>query len=146
MKACAHYRIISDLQLVIEYFGGNLTIEDVINTKKQELKENYDPSFNFIVDFRNARNAFTQEELKEYIYFVSRNKEFVGDRKSAIISNNPLSLVTTSIYAMYGRNSLPMQIKIVENLNEAMKWCEVDNSNYEFIEDVLKNYKNNGEV
>jgi len=141
MEACAHYRIIPELNLVIEYFGGVLTIEDIINTKKQEIKENYDPEFNFIVDFRDVQNIFNEKELIEYIEFVSQRKEFVGTRKSAIISNSSVSLVTTSIYAMHGKRSLPMDIKIVQNLSEAMHWTEVEKNNYHSINEVLSGYK-----
>lgn len=143
MAAYAYYRIIPELRLVIEYFGGELTIEDVVNTKMKELEDNYDPNYNFIVDFRNAKNIFSEQELKGYIDFVSRNKEFIGDRKSAIISNSSLSLVTTSIYAMYGRKSLPMQIRIVQDLAEAMEWCEVDKDNFELLNNILTEYKSN---
>ncbi|NND10723.1 MAG: hypothetical protein HKN96_05905 [Flavobacteriaceae bacterium] len=77
----------------------------------------------------------------EYITFVSQHKEFIGTRKSAIISNSALSLVTTSIYAMYGRRSLPMDIKIVQNLSEAMHWTNVEKDNHDSINEILSGFK-----
>jgi len=141
MKSCAYYKIIPELKLVIEFFGGNITIEDVLNTKRQEIKDNYDPNFNFIVDFREARNMLSEKELKEYINYVTQHQELTGNRKSAIISNTPIGLVTTSIYAMFGRSILPMDIRIAQNLTEAMEWTDIDWSHYELISKYLLEYK-----
>jgi P2-related tail formation protein len=143
MKACSYYKIIPELRLVIEYFGGYLSIEDVLETKRQQIKDNYDPTYNFIVDYREARNILDKNELKEYVNFVKQNKEFIGKRKSAIISNSTVSMVTTSIYAMYGRTALPMDIAIVQNLYEAMEWTEIDKSHYKLVYQLLTEYKGN---
>ena len=57
MKKTLEFEILISKKIVVEYYCGDIYIDELINLKKDISKEkDYDPNFNIIMDFRDANS------------------------------------------------------------------------------------------
>lgn len=145
MKPCIYYKIIPEKKLVIEYFHGALTWEDLINNKEILAREiNYNPLFNIIDDVRDAFIVFEEEGLSKFINLINENNKLYGKRKTAILTDTPNQLVNSELLNLR-RKEVPFNLKTVSTLHEALKWTEVLENDFPLIEMYLDELKNNAQ-
>lgn len=135
MNASASFKILPDLKLIIELFSDRTTINDAIELKKSEIIDiNYNSGYNFIVLFININLPVTkvaETEIRKYVDSIKSNKQIIGTRKSAIITEKPNQVVLGTIYEMIAKE-LPMNYKIFSTLKAALNWIGLP-SEYESV-------------
>lgn len=126
MNKIASYKIIPGLNLIIEVFGGRITIFDAIELKKREINDkDYNPNFNFIVSINEIDTDGKQDyDYSKYIDTVKENTRMYGIRRSAILTNTPKQVVGGVLYELAARE-LPMNFKIVSTLEAALTWVNL---------------------
>lgn len=138
MEKIIRYQILPELRLVIEFAQGDVFLEDSINLKKQQMKdENFDASYNFIVVANNANMNFNEEQIEAYVSFVKSQAALIENRKSAIITSTPDQVVVYTIYDI-AVEMLPMNFQVVSTLETAMNWTNVPMEQLEFLKQTIK--------
>lgn len=138
MEKIIRYKILPELRLVIEFAQGDVFLEDSINLKKQQMKdENFDASYNFIVVANNANMNFNEEQIEAYVSFVKSQAALIENRKSAIITSTPDQVVVYTIYDI-AVEMLPMNFQVVSTLETAMNWTNVPMEQLEFLKQTIK--------
>ncbi len=141
MNKYIQYKIIPDLKLTIEYFKGQVYLDDIIDFKNIEIKDKkYNPNYNSVGDFRDAELLLDENQIKEFINYVKRYNKNMGVRKSALLTNTPSQVVITTLYQL-NSEGLPMSFKIFSTLESAMEWMGISPNDYHKIEKTIQDMK-----
>jgi hypothetical protein len=137
------YKIISELQLAVEYYEGQISLNDVIAFELSEMKNSeYSPMLNFIADFRNAELTASESDVKEFVDFLKKTEGIIDNRKVALVTDTPNQVVLKTLYALYTSDT-PVKIKVFSTLDAAMKWLEVKEKDHSLIFQTLEELKIN---
>jgi hypothetical protein len=139
MEGNVSYKIIPELKLILEIFGGKVVLDEFIKLKKKETEDsNYSPDFNFIISLRDLKSdTETLEGIKGYVDFVRENKRIPGNRKTVILTDTPNQVVVATLYESEVRE-LPMNLKIVSTLKAALQWVGLSAEFEKIIDKYLK--------
>jgi len=135
------YHIIPECRLIIEYYSGNILMEDIINLKKRlSLEKTYDPNINILHDFRDSNLLIEKYEIFEYIEFVKKHLKTLGKRQSAFLTDKPNEVVLTILFGEYNTD-LPINSKIFSTIEHAIKWLGLQTLSIETINSVIEKLK-----
>ena len=136
------YRVLPDFKIIIEYFNGAITLNDIIeNDKNIVIDKQYNLNYNSIIDFRNAQLMLSQDDISSYINFVITNSQIIGKRKVAFITRTPDHVALLTIYEMLSEN-LPMTYNIFSTIEASLKWIGVSISYIDLFEKYIEDLKN----
>lgn len=131
MKKTIKYFIYEDYRLVIEIIQGPIALIDYFKMKEIETQDpRYDPSFNFILDIREADFVIAHSakgEIDKYISFAKSTPNLVGKRKSALLTKTPDQVVAMTLYKL--SNSLPLTLEIFSTYQAALTWLGIEGFN-----------------
>lgn len=127
------YLILEDKSLIIVYCKGKFIIDEVIEFKKNIGDDkNYNPNFNVIYDFRDLEFLFGLNELSRYVEFISNNEKYIGNRKSAVITNSPNQVVIGIGFNILN-NKLPIKVQVCSTIETAFSFLGLPINDWEFI-------------
>lgn len=127
------YTILVDKYLILEYYKGKHTVDELIAFKKVVAADkNYNPNYNVIHDFREIEFMLGPNEVKKYIQMLQNDSKFVGHRKSAMITNTPNQVVTTTAFDLL-KKGLPISVKICSTLETAFAFVDIETNEFNFI-------------
>lgn len=141
MKKNLFYEIIPDSELIIEYYSGIIDFNLIINlsnTLKNDI--NYDPTFNKIIDIRDAYFIFKNSEIKDFIYFLQSNKLICKNRYIALLTNTPNQVAVSTLYEMNMKEHL-INIRIFSTMEGVLCWLGL-NGKFNIITNMILNFKN----
>ncbi|NOQ26766.1 MAG: hypothetical protein GQ564_15505 [Bacteroidales bacterium] len=139
------YLILEDKSMIIVYCKGKVFIDEVIEFKKKMGNDkNYSPNFNVIYDFRELEFLFELEELSRYVEFISNNKKYIGNRKSAVITNSPNQVVIGIGFDIL-KNKLPIEVQVCSTVETAFSFLGLPIKDWEFIESLICELRNTQE-
>lgn len=134
------YVILPDLKLIIEYFSGRITAEGAIDLKMKEKEdENYSPTFNVLVDFRDLVinwTAQSDERLNRFISFMKSNPDMISVRKSALITSDPFQMVL-STYLKKQYFGMKIKPDIFSTVDAAMYYLGVPQDSLSVINEEI---------
>ena len=131
------YKILKDRSLIIECYSGKHNVDELIDFKmKVGSDPDYDPNFNIIHDFRNLIFDLEIEEVSKYIQVLNDNKKYVGERRSAMITQTP-NQVTASLGFELLKNELPVTVKVCSTLDVALSFIKIPRKEWNEIFDLL---------
>ena len=83
MKKNVDYKILPQLNLIIELFSGPIDINDAVELKKREIEdEAYNPNNNHIISLCDiVVYTFYEEETQKYIDSIKNNENNWGKGK-----------------------------------------------------------------
>jgi len=106
MTKIGAYKILPDKKLIIEYYSGEITVEDLIFFKNVIRKEpNYNWGWNTILDFRDCVLLIKNNDLKELVDFFKNNFERPESRNLAVLSANPNEVALSILYSFLVKDS-----------------------------------------
>ncbi len=137
MNRNVSYKILPELRLIIEYYSGIMEVDDIIELKRMEIKdEKYNPNFNFIVSITDIRiDRINQEAASKLVEFMKEDVKIVGKRRSAILTATP-EQVAASIIHREESKELPIYFKTVSTVQAAIDWILLPK---EYESTVVKN-------
>lgn len=101
MEKVGAYKIIYDRPLIVEYYSGVITVEDLIHFKNIIKEEpNYDLYFNTILDFRDCDLQIDKKGLAAIVDFLDSSFEKSGNRKVAYLTSKPNEVVSATLYSI----------------------------------------------
>ena len=93
------YKVIQELALIIELYEGDLTVEDIIYNKERIAEsENYDSSYDLILDFRNADLQYMTSDIDRLVAFFKENTILHQKKKVAYLTSKPNEVVATTLF------------------------------------------------
>lgn len=134
------YCIVKERRLIVEYHKGVGTYEDAMAFRKEQaIDPNFSPEFDIIADLRDLTFDVNVLGLKSLIEFYHQNRNLMGTRRTAIITETPMQVAFATIYKQLHTN-LPQSLKIVSTIGAAVNWvgCEFTGIQVSEIIDRLK--------
>ena len=93
------YNIFPEHRLHIEQMEGEFTLGGLATaTDKMLADPSFDPSYDSVVDFRNAEAQMTRVEILAYSELMKTSDLFNGQSKWAIVASDPLILELSEIF------------------------------------------------
>lgn len=141
------YKIISHLELIAEYYHGEVLADDIIDLKRRELADSaYNSGYNTIVflqdlTIRKLDSELIQSQMSKYIEYASNNKNILGSRKTAILTNTPNQVAVGTLYQDDAK-AFPIEFKIVSTLEATIEWVRLSMDNYDEVNAILKSFRN----
>jgi hypothetical protein len=137
-----NYTIIPGLKLIIRYYRGSFTISDLIRTLDETGMDGlYDPTFNVINDFRDARSNVKIGEINKFFGYIKNHKILYGERKSVYLTKSPNLRVFSMMRGLLKHEKL-VALKTYGSLEEAVKWFDLPISALSEIDKALQDLKN----
>lgn len=141
MKGFVAYKIIPELRLIIEVGKGIVTLDNIIGVKAQQpLDVQYNSTYNFISDIREAELQLTEQSILEYVKFAKQNEALCGSRFSAFLTDSPNQVTMATLYELEGVG-LPMNYKVVSSLSVALEWVELYDEHYDRVDKEIEMLK-----
>lgn len=100
------YKILYDRPLIVEYYNGPISTEDLIHLKNV-IKEEPDYNFysNTILDLRDCDIKIEIEELETLIHFFRANFEKKENRTVAYLISKPNEVVLATLFSILVESS-----------------------------------------
>lgn len=137
MKKVVYYKLVPDLNLMIEVFCGDIYYSDVLELKAKQIKDtNFNPKYNGLVDVTNANLHFSFEEIETYKKYITTIKGFMGDRKTSIYTKTPNQVMLSTIY-ITPDSKIPMHFQVFSTLKASLNWIGMSLINEKRIKEIL---------
>ncbi len=126
MEQNLNYQIYPDKKLIVEYYYGSVRLNDLILYQNNvSFDKNYNPSFNVINDYRDAKLVLNESDIVNYINFIKTSPKLNGSRRVAQITNSPDQVVTATLFNLL-KKDLPVNVHVVSTLEAAINWVGLD--------------------
>jgi hypothetical protein len=136
MGKCAKYKIITELKVIVEYFEGDIFLNDMIDFETREMNDkDYNPKFNMITDLRNVELIASENDVLQFVSFMKKTTQLLDQRKVAIITNTPKQAALTTLYVLYFADS-PIVNKVFSTLKGAIEWIGLPSEKISVVEDA----------
>lgn len=131
------YRIIPEENLVIEYHTGILEVESYIDFKK---RLHNDPLFranlNHFIHYKSVVFKTTPSEINHFTNYINSISQNLGHRKTALVTNTPNQVVSTTMYKMMQKN--PSQnVEVFSTNHNAFQWLNCPNLKTNELNDII---------
>jgi hypothetical protein len=123
MRKHINYMILPELRLILECCRGNVSVEDAIKMKKDELSDKYyDPDYNIIVDLREFETSIDATMPKSISNFHDFLKELGMKSNVALLTTKPHQVVFGEILKGLSKSSLSIEIAIFSSPEAAIDY------------------------
>lgn len=124
----AAYKILPNESLVVCCFSGTVRLKNII---AQKIEMNNDPLWNkeytLILDTLDSEMDALLSEIDDFVnFFHSDEKYMIGKRKVAYIIRSQSQLAYTKFLKERQKNSLPQDVKIFSNFDNALEFLELN--------------------
>ena len=101
VKKIGSYKIFHDKKLILEYYSGEITADDLIHLKEIIFtEENYKFSYDAVLDFRNAILLIDNQGITDLIHFFRSRFSNTATRNVAYLTSRPNEVVIAIQYAL----------------------------------------------
>lgn len=143
MEKILNYQIIPEKRIIIEHYSGLVELNDLIACQnKVSYHADYNPNFNVVIDFRDARLSLGEADVLKYIHFVRSTTKVYGSRREAHITSSPHQVVAATMFEIL-KKDLPVNVKIVSTLGAAINWVGLDFNEIGMIDQTISTFKLN---
>lgn len=120
------FAIIPEERLVVESIIGTLNFAGIIDmTKKVRTDSRFDPSYDFVLDFRNCFIDIILSDLQAFIANYDRENQVFDKHKTVfLVANHNQLAYALGLKAMEEKGEVPRTIKIFTETDSAMEWLE----------------------
>jgi len=140
MESIHKYKIIQNMNLIIEYHAGKLCYDEIIKFKTIQSKDdNYNANYNFLVDIREAEIMLSEDQIINIFKFVIDNKIMIGNRKVAQLTSTPNQVVTTILLEKH--NIIPIQTNVFSTMEAAIRFLGFSNIDLKTINGYIEELK-----
>lgn len=100
MNTFGSYKIYKELKIIVECHRGEINLNQFIESRKILVADkDYDPTFDQILDYRNAKMMVDLNELNNYTSFHKNFKPLHGKRKLAFLTDTPKVVVLSKLFS-----------------------------------------------
>lgn len=95
------YKVIVDRQVVVEYYRGVINVNDLIQLKKNILKDpDYNKFWNTIVDFRDCKITIKPNDVTKMIEYMKADYQGGQTRHIVLLANKPHEVAISTLYTV----------------------------------------------
>lgn len=146
MENFISYKILKEKNLIIEYYSGQILVEDFLKLHKNKAEnKDFHPNLNLLIDFRDAEIHLEKDDVLRMVQFHKSNPRLFGERNAAHITKTPNQVVAGINFDRYN-DELPIKIRIFSSLEASLSWVGLAADDQPMIQkhlDELKAKENN---
>lgn len=132
------YKILPELNLIIDVWYGAMTFDKILASKLEQVKDpKWNQGYNNISDIRNAVFSLKMEEAKKIIEYIRADTRWQFKRRTAYITKNPNQVVFQKFIEMAKSKEIPNEIESFSTLQAALSWLRIDDSEFKKIDHVI---------
>jgi len=136
--------ILPEFRLILECCQGNVSVEDAVQMKKDELTDKlYDPGYNIIVDIREFETSIDATISTSISNFHDFLKGLDLKSNVAFLTTKPHQVVFGEILKRLGAGSLFMEIEIFSSPEAAIDFLGYSINDFESIKNKISALSNN---
>ena len=138
------YKVFDNKNIIIEYYSGEITVDDFLSLKERISKE---PNYNFfsdtILDIRDANLKVSETDLLKLFDFLhSKFSKEEGKRKTAYLTNSPNDVVQSTLFSnLLESKKLNVNPRIFSTMEGVVSWFDNPDINKEILETILYELK-----
>lgn len=122
----SQYRVLQDVVLIIECHEGHLTLDNMIQFRKeQQLDRNFSPELDILMDLRKVEISGDPGEVNDYVNFYKENEHFSGNRRIAVLTDTPNQVFYTTLFEQFSK-MLNQRTKIFSTVEASLNWLNVN--------------------
>ena len=143
MKRIIKYKILHAQKIVIEYYSGPISLDDIKELKSTEIKDkDFNPNYNILMDGRETKLITNHQDILDLINYIKSNPKIIGNRNSSFLTSTPDQVAKTTLLKLQS-DIFPMNYNIFSTLYAALAFIRVPKDSYLIVEGVLNEMKNN---
>ena len=138
MNKYVNFMILPELGLILECCRGNVSVDDAIKMKKDELSDKlYDPGYNIIVDLREFETSIDATISTSISDFYDFLKGLELKTNVAFLTTKPHQVVFGEILKRLGDGSSSMEIEIFSSPEAAIDFLGYSFYHYQLIKNKI---------
>ena len=131
------YKIISELNLIVRYFTGEINLTDILQSMTTVADEkNYLSSMDIINDIRDVELKVKHDEIQQLIDFVRSNKKIYYKRTSYILTNTPGQVVFGRLIDLFKKED-KINVVVVSTLETIFFKLDMIDTHKVIVNDAL---------
>lgn len=135
------YKIIKELNLIVQYLSGNVSISVVKeHMRNLSLEPDYSKYYDTIIDLRDSNFNIIIDDVAEFADFVSFELEVIGNRKTVYLTNKPNEVVLTTLLSKTLKNT-EIDFLICSTEEAAIKFLNKEGLNKEILDVLIREIK-----
>ena len=124
MTKTGAYIILKEHKIVFEYYAGITSAEELMHiTNSVYTDPDFDSSFYFVLDFRDATLQGNKIDMQKYLKFLQDSASSIAKRKAAYLTSKPNEVVITTIFTNL-MEKLPLIPRIFTTIENALNWLD----------------------
>ncbi len=132
MEGVYKYKILEELKLIIQFYQGDITLDGLINLKKEVLQDkSYNSDYGLLSDFRLSNILLNRDEGEEYGNWLKENSN--RHNLNMILTSTPQQLVKTVIFG-YIEKLIKYNFETCSTLEYSLEHLNVDLKNLKEVE------------
>ncbi len=136
------YKIIPDLNLIINYWSGRLTFDEIITSKLAQINDmQWNQKYNIISDIRNADFDHVEELSIRFIDFLSRHKRFKYKIKYAFLTQTPCQVVFQKLLELHKTHEILFQSESFSTHKALYCWLNIGTNKFDRINKVITDFE-----
>ncbi len=143
------YEIVPSEKLIVEYYSGEINLDDLIHMKKVISNEtNYNFYFNTIVDLRDVIFKMEENDMNLFLDYFKNKFELNGTRNVAYLTSDPDVVVCITLFSSLSKEyeDLKLNPATFSTIDSVSGWLDIEGVTKEKLNmllDELKNKPNN---
>ncbi len=143
------YKIIPELNLIIQYLQGPVEGDDAIHLVKEVRKDNtYNPKYNVLIDFRDIaidrHNIKGRDSIAKFISFIKEKPELMSGKKISIIFSKPIQAVL-STFLKEDYSAISVSTGLYSTLEAALENLYISPKEIQRVSEEIEKLKNSGD-
>ncbi|MBQ0767989.1 MAG: hypothetical protein KBT58_01770 [Bizionia sp.] len=143
MEKFASYKILTNKKLVIEYYRGKTTVDDLIAFKKKLLQDtNYNVSWDTIADFRACSLLVKSKDVIKLVEFMKQEYKDGYGRWVNLLASKPNEFAVWTLYlTLTSESGLKFNFNMVSETEDLIKDFKKDHLTSLELNRVLNDIK-----
>ncbi len=142
MSKIGKYKIIESSKLIVEYYSGKITVEDLISSKKVISQEpNYNFYFNTILDFRDCELSIAIDDFQVLNNYFDENFYKRGVRKVAYLIDTPHEAALSTLFSRINKSKIEMHKRVFSTVEGIVLWFKYESIDESALTLILKELK-----
>lgn len=139
MKSYLDFKIIPDLNLIIEYLAGPIDIQLFMQHKQRIINsEFFGPNLKYLLDYREATININQKDILDYIDFAEKNEK--PSNLTAFLTQTPKQVLVTQLFQLLKGEKLGKPSSF-STIDAAIQWLRIKENEKERILSTLEELK-----
>jgi hypothetical protein len=135
------YKILTELNLIICNFQGDISIREVMEINLRFINDpEFNPLFNVLLDFRNSSAIGFRLDITDYVSFFKKNISLKEKVQVGIVYSTPNQEFLLKFYKGFGK-FLNLDIENFKQLTPCLEWLGFSDHDAALVSDHLNSIK-----